>query len=74
MKKLIQIALIALLVFGLFQAAAGAAEISSVQADLGAVNTLSSEVHPSTAGVEMSACLVRIKGVICVKPNVGWNS
>ena len=74
MKRLIQISLIAILVLVLFQAAAGGPVISSGQTDLGAANSISSPVNTPAEGVQMAACLVRIKGVICVTPNVGWNS
>lgn len=74
MKKFIQISLIAILVIVLFQAAAGGAVVSSGQIDQSAFSNTSSAANTSAESVEMAACLVRIKGVICVHPNVGWNS
>jgi hypothetical protein len=74
MKKIIQIALIVVLVLGFFQAAAGGSVISSEQMGSSDVTHLSSMSDTSAPGAQMAACLVRVKGVICVTPNVGWNS
>jgi hypothetical protein len=74
MKKFFQISLIAVLVFVLFQAAAGGSVISSGQVDLSAASSISSEANTFADGVQMAVCLATIKGVNCVMPNVGWNS
>jgi hypothetical protein len=74
MKKLIQIALVLILVCGLFQTAADGSMASANETGSSAVSatTLSREIN--AAGVHATACLVRIKGVICVTPDVGWNT
>ena len=74
MKKLIQISLIAILSLGLVQAVASKSAIASGQADLGTATHISSMANTTAEDVPMAACLVNIKGVICVHPNVGWNS
>ena len=74
MKKLIQISLIIVLVLILFQAVAGGVGVASDQAELGVATNISSVAKTTSEDVQMAACLVEIKGVICVKPNVGWNS
>ena len=74
MKKLIQISLIVVLVFVLFQAAAGGSVVSSGKIGSSDVSHISSTVNTSLEGAQMAACVVRIKGVVCVTPNVGWNS
>jgi hypothetical protein len=74
MKKLIQISLIVILVFVLFQAVAGESVTTSGQVDSSTSNSVSSPVSTSLEGGQMAACLVRIKGVVCVQPHVGWNS
>lgn len=74
MKKLIQIALIAVLVLVLFQAVAGGSALASDRADLGTASTISSVANSASEDGQMAACLVSVKGVICVRPNVGWNS
>lgn len=72
MKKFIQILLVVVLVFVLFQAVTGGSLISSGMSDS---NANSSALSASAEDVQMAAeCLVRVKGVICVRPNVGWNS
>jgi hypothetical protein len=72
MKKAIQIWLVVVLVFVLFQAATGGSLISSGMSDS---NANSSALSSAAEDVQMTAgCLVRVKGVICVRPNVGWNS
>jgi hypothetical protein len=74
MKKIIQISLVVILVFVLFQAVN--TESISYSGTIGAstASRVSSPVQASAEGVQAAACLVRIKGVICVRPNVGWNS
>jgi hypothetical protein len=73
-KELIQVSLIIILVLVSFQAVAGELFTALNHADLGTASTISSLVETSIEGSQMAACLVSIKGVICVKPNVGWNS
>lgn len=74
MKKLIQLALVVVLVVVLFQAVAGVSVVSSSSLGSNAASSISSPVDASAQGVQMATCLVRVKGVICVRPNVGWNS
>jgi hypothetical protein len=72
MKKFIQILLVVVLIFALFQAVTGRSLISSGMSDS---NANSSALSTSAEDVQIAAeCLVRVKGVICVRPNVGWNS
>ena len=73
MKKLIQISLVVILLFVLFQTAAGGAMVSG-KIDSNVAQNFASTASGTTQNVQMAACLVYIKGVICVKPNVGWNS
>ena len=73
MKKFIQIALILVLIAGLFQFAAS----EPVAAGTISSNAAISNDFRSSATVEdsqMAACLIRIKGRPCVIPNVGWNT
>ena len=74
MKKLIQISLIAVLVLVLFQAVVGGSAIASDQADLGIATNISSMTNTVAEDAQAAACLVYIKGIVCVTPNVGWNS
>ena len=74
MKRLFQIALIAILVLILFQAAAGGSAVAADQAALRTASTISSVANATPEDVQMVACLVRIKGAPCAIPNVGWNS
>lgn len=74
MKKFIQISLVIVLMFVLFQAVAVGSVNSSGTVSSGTASHVSPTVNTATEGVQMAACLVRIKGVICVQPNVGWNS
>lgn len=74
MKKLIQISLIVVLLFVVVQAAAGGSVVSSNQNHLGTASNISSSLMTIPEGAHAVACLVAIKGVICVTPNVGWNS
>ena len=74
MKKLLQICLIVVLVFVLFQAVAGGAGMASGQTDLVATSHNSSAINASAEGAHVSTCWVNVRGVICVKPLVGWNS
>ena len=73
MKKLLQICLILILVFALFQAVVGGAALASGQPDLAASHN-SSVTNVSAESSHASACMIRVKGVICVMPLVGWNS
>ena len=74
MKKLLQICLIVILVFVFLQAATVGGEIASVQIDGATAGRAVSTVSISAEGTHLSACIIRIKGVVCVMPNVGWNS
>jgi hypothetical protein len=74
MKKLLQICLIVILVFVLFQAVVGSAATASGQLDSVAASPNSSTMSVSVEDAHASACLVRVRGVVCVKPLVGWNS
>jgi hypothetical protein len=74
MKKFIQISLVIILVFGLFQfIAAPSMDVAAQPSSMG-VRNISSITHAPVQDIQMAACLVRIKGVACVKPLVGWNS
>jgi hypothetical protein len=74
MKKLIQISLIIVLVLVLFQATVGGLGGSPSKAGSGAAGSVSFTASTSIDDVYATACLVYIKGVVCVRPNVGWNS
>jgi hypothetical protein len=74
MKKIIQISLVVILVFVLFQAVNIGSIASSGSVGASTASRVSSPVHASAEGLQMAACLVRIKGVVCVRPQVGWNS
>jgi hypothetical protein len=76
MKKLIQIALIVILVCALFQAMVGGA---MAPANMAGSRTASSSLVTTNVAVEnnqmaSSSCFVYVKGMVCVMPNrVGWN-
>jgi len=74
MKKLIQISLVVVLVFVLFQAVTAGPMVSASKIGSSAASSISSTANTSVEDVQMAACLIRITGVICVTPNVGWNS
>ena len=74
MKMLIQFALIVVLIFVLFQAVVGGSATASDRAGLGTASNISFLAHTTSEDFQMAACLVGIKGVVCIKPNVGWNS
>lgn len=74
MKKLLQICLVVILVFVLFQAVVGSIATASGQLDSVAARHNSPTFNVSAESAYMPACLVQIKGVICVRPMVGWNS
>lgn len=74
MKKLIQISLVVVLVFVLFQAVAAGSALSSGAVGSSTASHISPAANTSVEGMQMAACIVRVKGVICVRPNVGWNS
>ena len=74
MKRLIQISLIVILVLVLFQAALNGSVVTSNRDSLGTGTTVSSVANTTSEDVRVAACLVSIHGVVCVKPNVGWNS
>jgi hypothetical protein len=72
MKKLVQIALVLVLLVGLFQFIPTEPNTGTI----GSNASLSTDFR-STATVEdtqMAGCLALLKRVICVVPNVGWNT
>ncbi len=71
MKKLIQISLLVVLVLVLSQAAAAAPVDSASQIGSHAATSISST---AVEDAHAAACLVYIKGIVCVTPNVGWNT
>lgn len=73
MKKLIQISLVLILILGLFQFLP-AESTSSAVIGSSATSSLSITADSAAENADMAGCLVRIKGVICVMPNVGWNT
>jgi hypothetical protein len=74
MKKFTQLSLVLILVFVLFQAVSAGSVVSPSNIGSHAATHISSLASTSVEGVQMAACLVHITGVICVQPNVGWNS
>jgi hypothetical protein len=74
MKKLIQIALVLILVCVVFQSATDGSMASARNAGSNAVSGTLLTEETNQADVHAAACLVRIKGVICVRPDVGWNT
>lgn len=72
MKKLIQIALVLVLIAGLFQFVT--AEPTAGTVGSSATNSLNLRSTTSVEDTQVAGCFVRIKGVICVTPNVGWNT
>lgn len=72
MKKLIQIALVLVLIAGLFQFVAAEPTAST----MGSSAAVSSDFGSTTfvEGSQMASCLVLRTRVICVMPNVGWNT
>jgi hypothetical protein len=75
MKKLIQISLVVILVFVLFQAIAGGSTVSASQIGSSADSSIFFTADTSAEDVHTAACTARIKGVVCVMPNrVGWNT
>jgi hypothetical protein len=68
-KKLIQIALVLILVCVLFQTAADGSMTGS-----NSVSGTPLTEETNEANIHATACLVGIKGVICVTPYVGWNT
>jgi hypothetical protein len=74
MKKFIQFSLIVVLVCVLFQAAVVGPASSAGMVGSSPAHHVSSAVDTSVESFQMAACLVSVKGVICVIPNVGWNS
>jgi hypothetical protein len=74
MKKFIQFSLVIIFVFVLFQAVSGGSAVSPGNVGSQAASHISSPASTSVEGVQMAACFIHITGVICVQPNVGWNS
>jgi hypothetical protein len=72
MKKLIQIALVLVLIAGLFQFVAAEPPVSTMGSS--AAVSLDLTNTSSVENTQMAGCFIRIKGVICVMPNVGWNT
>jgi hypothetical protein len=73
MKKFIQITLIVVLVLVLFQAVAGGTTVSAGELGSHATSSISVRADTSTTDVYAAGCLVRVRGMVCVKPLVGWN-
>jgi hypothetical protein len=73
MKKFLQITLIVVLVLVWFQAIAGGTTVSAGELGSHTTSSISVRADTSVADVYAAGCLVRIKGVICVQPLVGWN-
>ena len=73
MKKFLQISLVVILVLVLFQTIAGGSTVSVGELGSNTVTAVSVRVHTTVEDVQMAACSVRIKGVVCVQPMVGWN-
>jgi hypothetical protein len=61
-------------VFVLFQAVAAGSVDSSSSSGSNGSSDVSSPVSTSAEGLQMAACLGTVSRVICVMPNVGWNS
>ena len=75
MKKLIQIALVLILVCVVFQTAADGSMASANQAGSGAVSGTFLTAETDAADIHaLLICPAGTKGVICVMPNVGWNT
>jgi hypothetical protein len=74
MKKITQLSLVLILVFVLFQAVSGGSMVSPGNVGSHTATHISSPASTSVEGVQMAACLIHSTGVICVQPNVGWNS
>jgi hypothetical protein len=74
MKKIIQISLVVVLVFVIFQAVNAGSITSSGTVGASTASRISSPVNASAEGVQMASCPVDIKDGFCVQPNVGWNS
>ena len=72
MKKLIQIALILVLIAGLFQFVAAEPTASTIGSS--AISSAGFESSTSMESARLPGCLVRNKITICVVPNVGWNT
>ena len=72
MKKLIQIALILVLIAGLFQFVAPQPTASTI----GSSTAVSADFGSTTSveDTQMAGCLVLNRRVTCVIPNVGWNT
>ncbi len=73
MKKLIQISLIVVLVFAMFQAVIASPTVSVGGVGSHQIQTISSTANASAQASQMATCL-GIKGLLCIVPNVGWNS
>ena len=72
MKKLIQISLVLILILGLFQFIP--AESNSGVIGSSAASSLSITADSSVESTQMAGCLTLRKIVVCVTPNVGWNT
>jgi hypothetical protein len=73
MKKIIQIALVLVLIAGLFQFVAAQPTASTI----GSNAAVSADFGSATSveDMQMAGCLVLFnKRVVCVMPNVGWNT
>jgi hypothetical protein len=72
MKKLIQISLVLVLIFGLLQFVAAEPTARTIGSSV--ASSLDSGSTTSMEGTQMAGCLVRVKGVSCAMPEVGWNT
>ncbi len=71
MKKLIQIAVVVILVLALVPAVTGGTMVfAGSGCSTGAQNTCST-TGPTSLNLQVATCLA---GRICMTPNVGWNS
>ena len=79
MKKFIQIFLVVILVLVLVQAATGGSLVSVGHVDSRVISGLSHVANVSAEHAQIAVCLETfspetVSRVICVMPNVGWNS
>ncbi len=72
MKKLIQISIVVVLVLMLFQALSGGPTVTAGKICSSEGSTCFT-ANTSVQSVQVVTCL-GLKGVICVKPDVGWNT
>lgn len=71
MKKLIQVSIIVVLVFTLFQVVSGTSMVFAGTMCSTAGQSTCLPAMTSASNVQVAVCL---SGRVCVTPNVGWNS